>query len=180
MSFYQWGFRVMKKVLKPSTVFKVGFNIAPMYRRTAGRVTEVSDDLHRVVVRIPLNYKTRNYVGAIFGGSLFSSTDPIYMIQLLEILGNDFVVWDKAATIRYRRPAREKVYAIFEFSKEEIESIRSQVDEKKEIDVVKNLTIETKNGQVVAELEKVIYIADKSFYKEKLARKKAEKPHNQS
>ena len=63
-----------------------------MYRRSTGRITSVSDDLFMVKVKIPISYKNKNYVGAIFGGSMQAATDPIYMIQLLNILGDDYVV----------------------------------------------------------------------------------------
>jgi|TARA_B110000967_G_C18846531_1_gene542280 acyl-CoA hydrolase len=61
-----------------------------------------------VKVRIKLSYKNSNYVGSIFGGSLLSATDPILMVQLINILGNKHVVWDKAAAIKFKRPAKEK------------------------------------------------------------------------
>tara|TARA_B110000240_G_C13483785_1_gene446463 strand:+ start:476 stop:664 length:189 start_codon:yes stop_codon:yes gene_type:complete len=61
-----------------------------------------------VKVRIKLSYKNSNYVGSIFGGSLLSATDPILMVQLINILGNKHVVWDKAAAIKFKRLAKEK------------------------------------------------------------------------
>ena len=33
-------------------------------------------------------------------GSLYAAVDPIYMIQLIYVLGEEYVVWDKAAEIR--------------------------------------------------------------------------------
>jgi acyl-CoA hydrolase len=66
-----------------------------------------------VKVRIKLSYKNSNYVGSICGGSLLSATDPIFMIQLMNILGNKYVVWDKAAAIKFKRPAKEMCYVDF-------------------------------------------------------------------
>ena len=87
-----------------------------MYRRSTGKIIEVSNDLHRVKIKLPLSYKNKNYVGAIFGGSMLSATDPIYMIQLMQILDDSYVVWDKAASIKYKRPAKETLYGEFNFS----------------------------------------------------------------
>jgi hypothetical protein len=143
-----------------------------MYRRSTGRISEVSGDLLKVKVRIPLSYKNRNYVGTIYGGSLYSATDPIFMIQLIHILGNDYVVWDKSAEIKYKRPAKKVAYAIFEFTKQEIVNIQEEVHSKKEIDLIKNLNIVGENDEVFCELRKVIYIADKSYFKEKKKKKK--------
>ncbi len=93
--------KVLSTFLKQSTIFKYGFNISPMYRRSTGKIIEVSEDLFNIKVKIPIGYKNKNYVGSIFGGSLFSATDPIFMIQLMNILGNDYVVWDKSANIKF-------------------------------------------------------------------------------
>ena len=82
---YQQLSKIARKFMKESTMFKVGFNLSPMYRRSTARIISVSDDLHTVKIRIPLSYKNRNYVGSIFGGSLFETFDPIPMIQLMYI-----------------------------------------------------------------------------------------------
>src|SRR5262245_57623528 len=88
-------------------------NICPCIRRTGGRVIFLADDYTRLVVRLKLNWKTRNYVGTIFGGSMYGSTDPFYMLMLIYILGKDYVVWDKGCTIRFLRPCKETVFAEF-------------------------------------------------------------------
>jgi hypothetical protein len=38
---------------------------------------------------MPLSWRTRNYVGTIFGGSMNSAVDPIYMVILIRRLGKD-------------------------------------------------------------------------------------------
>lgn len=162
---------IAKRFFTDAQIYKYGFNWSPMYRRTTAKVIEVSEDLHFVKIKIPLSWKNRNYVGTIFGGSMLSATDPIYMIQLLNILGDNYVVWDKAATIRYRWPAKEIVFCEFVFSGEEIEIIKKDVALKNEIDIVKSPNIVTKTGVVIAELHKTIYVAEKSFYKNKLKQK---------
>jgi len=152
-------------------IYKYGFNLSPMYRRSTGRIIEVSDDLHYVKIKIPLNWKNRNYVGTIFGGSMLSATDPIYMIQLMNILGEDYIVWDKAASIKYKRPGKDTIYCEFKFTKEDIENIKTQVNQKGEIDLIKTPHLVDKQGKVIAELSKTIYIANKAFYKEKRKKK---------
>ena len=160
--------KFLKPHIKKSTLFRYGFNISPMYRRSTGRVYFVSEDLLTVKIKIPLSIKNRNYVGSIFGGSLFSATDPIYMVQLINILGDDYIVWDKSAGIRYKRPAKETVYAEFNFTEEEIERIKKDAQEKGELEIIKELNITNKEGTVVfSELVKQLYIADKKFYKQK-------------
>jgi len=165
---YKIAFEFLTRFFSEAALFRHGFNLSPMYRRSVGKIMSVSKDLREVTVKIPLNYKNRNYVGAIFGGSMFSATDPIYMIQLMNILGDDYVVWDKAAEIKYKRPARENVHAIFSFSEDEISQIKKDVAVQKEIDFVKQLDITSESGVVFAEVVKTIYISQKSYYKEKM------------
>jgi acyl-coenzyme A thioesterase PaaI-like protein len=164
--------KVLSTFLKQSTIFKYGFNISPMYRRSTGKIIEASDDLYNVKVKIPISYKNKNYVGSIFGGSLFSATDPVFMIQLMNILGNDYVVWDKSATIKFKRPAKENSYVDFVFTEHEIQQIKESVKEEKEIDLSKEINITNKEASTVyAEVSKIIYIADKSYYKNKRKKK---------
>ncbi len=170
---YKITFEFLSKYFSRSSLFKYGFNISPMYRRSVARIVSVSDNLQEVKIKIPLNYKNRNYVGSIFGGSMLSATDPIYMTQLMQILGDDYVVWDKAASIRYKRPARENAYVHFEFTDEEIVKIKSDVLSFKEIDIIKNVNILSASNEVFAELSKTIYISQKSYYKQKINKRKS-------
>ena len=34
------------------------------------------------------------------------AVDPIYMLMLLKILGPEYIVWDKSANIRFRKPGK--------------------------------------------------------------------------
>ncbi|WP_272148771.1 DUF4442 domain-containing protein [Tenacibaculum aiptasiae] len=163
---------ILKKFFKKSTIFKYGFNISPMYRRSTGKVLSVSDDLLSVQVKIPISYKNRNYVGSIFGGSLFSATDPVFMVQLINILEDSYVVWDKKAEIKFKRPAKENSYVDFTFTEEEITEIKERVKKEKEIDLIKEIKITNKDASTVyAEVSKTIYIADKDYYKNKRKKK---------
>lgn len=159
--------------MSKATIYKCGFNLSPMYKRSTGKIYEVSDDLLDVKVKIKLSYKNSNYVGSIFGGSLFSATDPIFMIQLMNILGNNYVVWDKAATIKFKKPAKETCYVDFIFTPDEIAQIIKDVAFKNEIDLTKKIQLTNKDKNVVfAEVSKTVYIADKQYYKEKKKLKK--------
>lgn len=168
---YDKIFKFLNRFFKKSTLFRVMFNISPMYRRSCGKLYFVSDDLYVVKIKIPLNYKNRNYVGSMFGGSLFSATDPIYMIQLMNILGSDYVVWDKSTEIRFRRPAYKDAFVTFEFTKEEIETIINRVNVENAIDIVKQLYITDGKTTVFTELDKTLYISTKKYYKERRAKK---------
>lgn len=158
---------IAERFFTDAQIYKYGFNWSPMYRRSTGKIINVSEDLHDIKIKIPLSWKNRNYVGSIFGGSMLSATDPIYMIQLMKILGKDYVVWDKAATIKYKRPGKETLFCEFTFTRQEIVNIKKDVENKGEIDIIKTPNIVTKDDVIIAELSKTIYVATKVFYKEK-------------
>jgi 5-bromo-4-chloroindolyl phosphate hydrolysis protein len=143
-----------------------------MYKRSTAKIIEVSEDLLYVRIKLPLSYKNKNYVNSIFGGSLFSAVDPIPMIQLLSIMGNEYVVWDKSAEIFFKKPAKENLYANFNFTEKELTEIREQVAENKEIDIIKITKLTNKDKtQVFCEVKKTIYIADKEYFKQKRKKK---------
>ncbi len=93
MSIYKALSDIGLKFVSRHKLFKYGFNLSPMYRRTTGRLIDVSADLLHITIKIPLSYKNRNYVNSVFGGSMFSAVDPIPMVQLIYLLGDDYVVW---------------------------------------------------------------------------------------
>ena len=139
-----------------------------MYQRSTAKIAEVTPDLMEIKVKLPLSYKNRNYVNSIFGGSLFSSVDPIPMVQLINLLGDDYVVWDKSAQIFFKRPAKEHVYAEFKVTQEELDDIKTRVKAENEINLEKVTVLKNKSGdKVFCEVHKVIYIADKTYYKSK-------------
>ncbi len=88
----------------------------------------IAPDWSEIRLDVPLSWRTRNYVGTIFGGSMYASIDPIYMIMLIRRLGPEFVVWDKAATIQFKKPGRETLRARFMVSDEELAAIRTVLE----------------------------------------------------
>jgi acyl-coenzyme A thioesterase PaaI-like protein len=101
------------------------FNWFPAFRGTGARVEYIADDWLEVRVRLPLSWRTRNYVGTIFGGSLYGALDPFYMVMLIRVLGPDFIVWDKAASIRFLKPGRTTLRATFRLEASTVEAIRA-------------------------------------------------------
>jgi Domain of unknown function (DUF4442) len=134
------------------------FNLFPAYRGTGGRITYIAGDFREVRVKLPLSWRTRNYVGTIFGGSLYGAVDPVYMIMLIRILGPGYTVWDKAATIRFKKPGRSTLYARFVLSQEEIAAVRELAARAPSIDRVYTVDLVDKDGVAHATVEKTIYI----------------------
>jgi hypothetical protein len=139
-----------------------GFNWFPAYRGTGGRITYIASDWREIRIRLPLGWRTRNYVGSIFGGSIYGAVDPIYMVMLIRNLGREYVVWDKSASIRFRRPGRTTLHARFMLDQAELDAIRDALEEAPAIDRTYTVELADADGVVHATVEKVIHIRKKS------------------
>jgi len=139
--------------------FRWGFNLFPAYRGTGGRVTYIADDFREIRVKIPLSWRTRNYVGTIYGGSMYGAIDAIYMLMLIRILGPEYVIWDKAAKIRFKKPGKATLFADFRLEQDEIDEIKRLAATERSVDRVYNLELKDKNGVPHAFIEKTIFIS---------------------
>lgn len=140
-------------------LFRWAFNLWPCFRGTGARVVFIAADWSEVRVRLPLSWRTRNYVGTIFGGSLYAGVDPFYMLMLIHRLGPDYVVWDKAASIRFRKPGRSTLSATFRVDEAEVAEIRRLLHEQPKVD--RNYLVELRDaeGVIHAEVQKVVHIS---------------------
>jgi hypothetical protein len=143
-------------------MWRWGFNFFPAYRGTGGRVTYIAGDWREIRIKLPLNWRTRNYVGTIFGGSLYGAVDPFYMIMFIKLLGPQYIVWDKAATIRFRKPGRAALTARFVLTDEELAAIRAATATEPSVDRTYVVELVDAAGVVHASIEKTIYIRRKS------------------
>jgi len=124
----------------------------------AGIHARPSADLRTFEVRMKLRWWNRNYVNTHFGGSLYSMCDPFFMLILVEALGRGYIVWDKAATIRFRRPGKGTVRATFHIPQEKVDEIRAAADRGEKVEPVFTVEVLDEQGEVVAEVEKLLYI----------------------
>ncbi|HYO14699.1 MAG TPA: DUF4442 domain-containing protein [Thermoanaerobaculia bacterium] len=135
-------------------------NLYPPYLGAGVRV-RTSPDLRTFEVRMKLRWWNRNYVGTHFGGSLYTMCDPFFMLILVDALGSGYIVWDKAATIRFRRPGRGTVRATFHIPPERIEEIRAAAVATAKVEPVFTVEVVDDQGEVVAEVEKLLYVRRK-------------------
>lgn len=164
----------IKKYFSPSAYaafYKFGLNLWPCIRGGGGKVTFISDDFTQLTVQLKLHLRTRNLVGTIYGGSMYASTDPMFMLMLLEILGPDYVVWDKGCTIKFKRPATGLIESKFIITQEMLEDLHKNVATAGEYSFTWKTDFRDRNNQVYCEFDKVLYVAKKDFYKEKLKKR---------
>jgi hypothetical protein len=138
------------------------FNIFPCYRACGAKVLYIAGDWKTIKIEVALNWLTKNYVGTIFGGSMFSATDPMYMIMLIQLLGKDFIVWDKAASIKFLKPGKDKLFATFTVTDQDLEEIKETMSKNKKMERTFSVTLVDKEGKPHAEIERLVYIRRKS------------------
>ena len=137
-------------------------NFWPPFLGAGIRVTRVQPDWRAVDVEMNLHFWNTNFVGTHYGGSLYSMTDPFYMLMLIKNLGEDYLVWDKSASIRFRKPGRGKMRASFRLSEEQIEAIRRQLETQEKAEPVFQVEVKNESGEIVAEVQKLLHVRNKA------------------
>ena len=144
-------------------------NLWPPLLGAGIKVVRQSPDFRSVEVELRLTRLNRNYVGVHFGGSLFAMTDPFYMVMLAEALGPDYIVWDKSASIRFRRPGKGTVRAHFELTDSRLDEIRTNLEVNGIHDAVFVVDILNQQNELVSQVERTLYVATKIAHKARLA-----------
>src|SRR6476620_4367971 len=133
-------------------------NLWPPFRGAGIRVREISDDFRTATVELRANLFNKNYVGSHFGGSLYAMTDPFFMIMMMKNLGREYIVWDKAGTVRYLKPARGTVTARFHLPEEHVNEARERTAGGEKHEPRFRVDIVDATGTTVADVEKTLYI----------------------
>jgi acyl-coenzyme A thioesterase PaaI-like protein len=147
--------------LFPKSILLRLMSFWPPFLGAGIRLVKIAPDYTWVEVQMKLHFWNRNYVGTHFGGSLYAMADPFFMLILIENLGKDYIVWDKAATIRFKRPGRGRVFARFEISKDQISDIKARADANGRVVPEFKVNIYDDERQVIAEVDKVVSVRKK-------------------
>jgi len=138
-----------------------GVNLWPPFLGAGIRVKHIAPDMKSIDVEMKLRWWNANYVSTHFGGSLFALTDPFYMLMLMANLGRDYIVWDKAATIRYRKPGKGTVRAEFRLTDAQLDDIREKLKTLPKYEPVFKVEVKDEQGTVIAEVEKLLHVRKK-------------------
>ena len=125
------------------------------------RVVETSADFTTVTVEMKHTWWNKNIFGTQFGGSLYMMCDPFFVAILMNNLGDNYIVWDKAATIQFLKPGRSKVRAVFHIAPEEIARVKAETDARGKYEPEYDADIVDEAGVVVAKVHKVLYVRRK-------------------
>src|SRR6266849_6913644 len=146
---------------KSSHALRRWINLWPPFLGAGIRVKRIAQDMKAVDVEMKLRWWNANYVGTHFGGSLFAMTDAFYMLMLMANLGADYIVWDKAASIRYRKPGKGKVRAEFRLTDSQIDDIREKLKTLPKYEPTFTAEVKDESGEVVAVVEKLLHVRKK-------------------
>lgn len=142
-------------------IFRMIVNSWPPYLGAGIVVEEIADDWRTIRVAMKLRWYNRNYVNSHFGGSLFSMTDPFFMLMLLRNLGREFVVWDMAARIQYLKPGRGTVKAVFFLGPKRLDEICEKAGSGNKVTEIFLVDVVDAQGERVATVKKTLYIRKK-------------------
>ena len=136
-------------------------NLYPPFLGMNIRVVYKSPDLQTIRVQAKLSRRNLNAVGTHFGGTLYAMCDPWFMLILIHMLGEDYIVWDKAANIQFLKPGRGTVTAIFCITREQADNLRARADAGEKIEPTFSVDVTDEQNQVVAHVDKLLYVRKK-------------------
>lgn len=137
------------------------WNFWPPFFGAGIKVDSITSDMMNARMLLKKRFWNRNIVGTQYGGSIYSMTDPIYMAMLLHHLNRDYIVWDKSASVRFKKPGKTDLIADFKLTPEDLADIKNRLKSEPKIDWERNIQIFDKDQNLVAEVSKVIHIRNK-------------------
>lgn len=161
----------MYKKIKHS-LYRVLFNLYPSYFGTGGKILFIALDWKKVVVQLKYGWRTKNIQKIAFGGSIYSSLDPIIAVQVSHILGKSYVVLDKSAKIQYLKPIKHVVYCESIINDQLIETIKYEVAQHHRYCFEDVLEYKDERGVVYAKITKEIYVADRKYFSNRHKKKR--------
>lgn len=148
-------------LFRSARIFKTVMNLWPPYWGTGISIHQVAPDFHSMTVQMRRRFYNGNAFGTHFGGSLYAMCDPHYVLLLVPLLGDDYLIWDKAASIEFLAPGRGTVSATFDWTPEQLDEIRAKTADGEKYEPERIVDITDATGKVVARVRKTLYIRRK-------------------
>ncbi|MFT6338629.1 MAG: hypothetical protein ACJATI_005406 [Halioglobus sp.] len=147
----------IKKLFK----YKKLINLYPPFLGAGIRIKEYSKEGNSYLVEMKLRWYNRNAAGTHFGGSLYSMCDPFFVFAVYSYFGDEYIIWDKSASIEYVRPGIGTVRALFEIPLDTLQDMKVEVDlDGRKTFHFKAQILDAKN-RVVSKVDKEIYVKKK-------------------
>ena len=146
--------------------FKNAVSLYPPFFAAGIKVTKVNPDFRLIETTLKAKWYNRNLFNTHFGGSLYAMTDPFHVVMLQKNLGDQYLIWDIGAEIKFDVATAKPISALFELTKKEIEEVKLQLSSTRKI--LRNYHIvikEIETGRSIASVKKTIYIRKKKVKK---------------
>ncbi len=154
-------------VYKPSVV-KYALNLWPPFWGAGIKIVSISDDFRTVKVRLKLRWWNKNANRTQYGGSIFSLTDPMYSLMLMGILGQQYFIWDKQASINFIQPGDSDLTADFVISEQCIEAIKLATQHGDKYFPSFTVNVLNNKGELVSQVQRTLYVRKKPEYRHHL------------
>jgi hypothetical protein len=119
-----------------------------------------------VRVKISKSILNRNYNGSIFGGTIFTATDPFYPLlfhQLFTKKGYHIVAWSKSAEIQFLKAGLTDLYFDIKIENSEIVEAEQILNTGGKYVKSHPIDIYNKNGEICASLNNEVYLRNLDF-----------------
>lgn len=136
-------------------------NFWPVFMIQGIRAKKMNRNMTEIKVVLKEHFYNRNYVGAHFGGTLYSMCDPWFMLIIMNFLGDDYIVWDKSASINFIRPGKGTISGIFKIESSALENIKFTVDTKGHDVFTLKTFVKDHSGKRVARVVKEVFVKKK-------------------
>ncbi len=143
---------------------RLRLNLLPAYFRTGGKITYISPEMNEIHVKFPAKWHTKGFGGILQGNTIYGAAEPIYSMILHQLLGKDYVIFNRKSEITYKKPAKTEVFAKFCINPSIFIKIKNMVDRKQEYDFSFSVKIQDEWEETYAEIQQDIYIARRDFY----------------
>lgn len=127
-------------------------------------IQNIDSGFRGAYVKINRSLITLNFGKAIFGGTIYTATDPFYAMlfgQLLRHKGYNISVWLKSASIQFLRPGRTDLYYRIVITDEMVDEIEKELKANAVFVKSYSIKIYSKNGDLYAIAKNEIYIRKK-------------------
>lgn len=140
---------------------KLFLNAYPPFLFNRIKILSISKGYRACRVRIKKSFLNRNMNGTIFGGSLFSASDPFYAIlywQIFERKGYKVQTWLKSAEIHYMRPADQDLYLDFQITEDHINNAEESLNTIGKYKFTHEVKYKSKDGDVYVLSKTEVYV----------------------
>lgn len=127
-------------------------------------VIKFANDFTSVEVKINRSLLNMNYNKSIFGGTIFSASDPFYALlfdQILRLHGFKTRVWLKSASIQYLKPGHGDLFFKIDIHQTEVDEAVTTLKAGEKFIKAYPLEIFNKKGELCALVSNEVYVRNR-------------------